>query len=72
MKIWQWFCQLGAYKKTDVTFGRVRYKETIAIPSNTGECGVEGVCTRLSGNGGCQCGSTMRGMHCIWSYYRMS
>lgn len=71
MKVWQWFCQLGVGKKTDLTFGRVKYKEITAVPYNTGKHGVEGVCTRLNGNEGCQCGSTMRGLHCIWSYYRM-
>ncbi|WP_094605716.1 hypothetical protein SPSIL_006490 [Sporomusa silvacetica DSM 10669] len=59
-------------KKADLVFGRVRYKENIAAPCKTGPSGVESVCTRLSGNAGCQCGSTMRGLHCIWSYYRMN
>ena len=73
MKIWQWFCQLGACKKTNSVFGRLKYKGKFTDQYNNGEqSGVEAVCTRLSGNERCQCGSTMRGLHCIWSYYRMN
>ncbi|WP_021171260.1 hypothetical protein SOV_35410 [Sporomusa ovata DSM 2662] len=72
MKIWRWFCSLGAYKKTNLFFGRVKYKGKFTDQYSRERSGVESVCTRLNGNAGCQCGSTMRGLHCIWSYYRMN
>ena len=64
MKIWQWFCQLCAPAPTKQNEGWQEHtleKNTISD--------VE-ICTRLCGNTGCRCGGTIRGLHCIWSYYR--
>lgn len=66
MSLWQRFCTLG--KKTpvkEISFWRERKKGGKAEPVS----GVE-ICTRLCGQAGCRCGGTMRGLHCVWSYYR--
>ncbi|HWR37889.1 MAG TPA: hypothetical protein VN611_00185 [Patescibacteria group bacterium] len=62
MKIWQWFCRLGtpASSPQPIFWRHSRPQQA---------SGVE-VCTRLCGQQGCRCGGTMRGLHCIWSYYR--
>ena len=65
MQLWQWFCNLGRKKaKQEVVFWRKRQRGKIEPVS-----GVE-VCTRICGQAGCQCGGTMRGLYCVWSYYR--
>ncbi|MDF2570571.1 MAG: hypothetical protein K0R55_2175 [Sporomusa sp.] len=65
MGLWKWFCELETKKpEQEVSFWRVRRKGVQEPVS-----GVE-VCTRLCGSAGCRCGGTMRGLYCVWSYYR--
>ena len=65
MRLWKWFCKLGIKEQErEVVFWRPREKGRQELVS-----GVE-VCTRLCGSAGCRCGATMRGLHCVWSYYR--
>ncbi|XER08044.1 hypothetical protein SRRS_36380 [Sporomusa rhizae] len=65
MRLWKWFCRLGVkVSAPETSFWRNRQREVKPAIS-----GVE-VCTRLCGQAGCRCGGTIRGLHCIWSYYR--
>lgn len=65
MQFWNWFCNLGMREaKQEVVFWRKRQKGNREPIS-----GIE-VCTRLCGQAGCRCGGTMRGLYCVWSYYR--
>ena len=71
LKIWQWFCKLGDNKKGHT----VQILQPTFVPTQVSEqvsqSGVDMVCSRICGHEGCQCGSTVRGLHCIWSYYRL-
>ncbi|MCE5287460.1 MAG: hypothetical protein LLG02_16675 [Pelosinus sp.] len=64
MNVWQWFCRLG---RTASAKDFVFWQEH-APPKST-PSGAE-ICTRMCGHSGCRCGGTMRGLYCIWSYYR--
>lgn len=69
MRIWQWFCNIGMPK----TLPLYLYRKGLPAPmphDRFSEQGVD-ICTRLCGHSGCQCGSTQRGLHCIWSHYRL-
>jgi hypothetical protein len=64
--VWRWFCGLGKQK---VLCGKKR-GEIKPVSKELSQSGAD-VCTRLCGHDGCRCGGTMRGLYCIWSYYRM-
>lgn len=71
LKLWHWFCKLGDQKaghKGKAGQPQVPIKQTSERVSRSG---VDTVCSRVCGHGGCQCGSTVRGLHCVWSYYRL-
>ena len=71
LNLWHWFCKLGDKK--------ISYKSKTGQPSfvpmqvseSVSESGVDMICSRVCGHEGCRCGSTMRGLHCVWSYYRI-
>lgn len=71
MKIWKWFCKLDD-KKSGY---KLKNTQPVFVPKQVSEklsqSGVDMVCSRVCGNEGCHCGSTVRGLHCVWSYYRM-
>ncbi|VBB05199.1 Hypothetical protein LUCI_0406 [Lucifera butyrica] len=71
MKIWDWFCRLGTKdeKEMNSEFWRRKRVQTSGSANTEAADGTEMFCTRMCG-GRCQCGSTVRGIHCIWSYYR--
>lgn len=65
MRLWQWFCNLGVRAVSpEAVFWRKRQKG-----KSEQILGVE-ICTRMCGQNGCRCGGTMRGLYCVWSYYR--
>ncbi len=69
MKLWAWFCRLGtALENKPVPFLPAKRQPIAVQPTPSG---VDIVCTRLCGQSGCRCGSTIRGLHCIWSHYRI-
>lgn len=72
MKLWKWFCSLGRNRiNTGIPFLPQRRK-VVAKPQQAPDLDGAEICTRLCGEGGgCRCGSTVRGMYCIWSYYRV-
>jgi len=70
LKLWRWFCKIGEE--------RVGYKVKgqTALPAKqvserVSQSGVDMVCSRICGHESCQCGGTIRGLHCVWSYYRL-
>ena len=64
MKIWHWFCQLCTKAPAkQVTFLNERKQKSATVT------GTE-ICSRVCGHSGCHCGGSMRGLYCIWSYYR--
>lgn len=63
MKIWRWFCQLGTAP------AKQKHLKQIQRQKKTSPSGTE-ICTRVCGQNTCRCGGTMRGLYCIWSYYR--
>jgi len=71
LKLWQWFCKLGD-KKSGY---KVQAEQPSFVPMQVSEevrqSGVDMTCSRVCGHEGCRCGSTVRGLHCVWSYYRM-
>lgn len=70
MKLWRWFCRIGE--------GRVGYKKgfgqsavpAVQVSEHISRSGVD-ICSRICGHERCQCGGTMKGLYCVWSYYRM-
>lgn len=70
---WNWFCGLGQnngpVRRNIRSFWRVRKQDAQAAHALK-DSGVDAVCSRFCGSESCQCGSTVRGLHCIWSYYR--
>ena len=71
MKLWIWFCQLGTEEGNQpLPFFPVN-QSTHVLPPATGISTTETACTRLCGQNGCRCGGTIRGLHCVWSHYRM-
>ena len=71
LKLWQWFCKLGDKKSSY----KVNTVQPNFVPKQVAEgvsqSGVDMICSRVCGHDGCQCGSTIRGLHCVWSYYRL-
>lgn len=71
MKLWRWFCNLGSKQRS----WRDEAVHPVFVPKQASEevsqSGVDMVCTRVCSQGGCQCGSSVRGLHCVWSYYRI-
>lgn len=66
MKLWKWFCKIGASGATS--------KRPSFLPTAGERKDLEGaatMCTRVCGSTGCRCGGTMRGLYCVWSYYRV-
>lgn len=71
MNIWQWFCQLGTHNFNNGWLPFEARQTGYRAGSPDDKTGVTSVCTRLCGYPGCRCGSTIRGLHCIWSHYRL-
>ena len=71
LKLWHWFCKLGDGRPS--LRGQVRRPIIVKkqVSDEVSESGVDMVCSRICGQEGCRCGSTVRGLHCIWSYYRL-
>ncbi len=71
LKLWHWFCKIGEQK---VGY-KVKAGQTVLpakqISERVSRSGVDTVCSRICGHENCQCGGTMRGLHCVWSYYRL-
>lgn len=66
MRIWRWFCALGKKQET------VKRKAAAGQDkSQRDQLPESEICSRLCGANGCRCGGTMRGLYCLWSYYRM-
>lgn len=70
MKLWRWFCKLGT-QPNQQGVGRQPLIVTKQVSAEISQSGVDMVCSRICGQDGCRCGSTVRGLHCIWSYYRV-
>lgn len=70
MKLWTWFCRLGAAADHEVLHFFPAKPPAQASPPAV-ISGSETACTRLCGQSGCRCGGTIRGLHCVWSHYRM-
>jgi hypothetical protein len=71
LKLWHCFCKLGDQKvgrKGKIGQPNVPIRQ---VSEQVSRSGVDAVCSRVCGNEGCQCGSTLRGLHCVWSYYRL-
>ena len=71
LKLWHWFCRLGEQQVGYTYKGNHPSVPSKGVSEFVSQSGVDMVCSRVCGNGGCQCGSTVRGLHCIWSYYRL-
>lgn len=71
MKLWQWFCRLGTDKLPQVPQPLTVKDRPMTVADRISHSGVDMVCTRICGSGGCRCGSTVRGLYCVWSYYRV-
>lgn len=71
LKLWHWFCKLG--NNGLGRRGGIRQPIIVAkqVSAKVSQSGVDMVCSRICGHDGCRCGSTARGLHCIWSYYRL-
>jgi hypothetical protein len=41
------------------------------VSERVSRSGVDTVCSRICGHKNCQCGGTLKGLHCVWSYYRL-
>lgn len=70
LKLWNWFCKIGENK--------VGYKVKAGpslpvkqVSERVSRSGVDTVCSRICGHENCQCGGTIKGLHCVWSYYRL-
>ena len=71
LKFWHWFCKLGTEKNNgQFTTGQPSFVP-MKVSAGVSQSGVDMVCSRVCGQNGCQCGSTARGLHCVWSYYRL-
>jgi len=71
LKFWRWFCKLGAEKSGyQLKAGQPSFVP-MEVSAGVSLSGVDMVCSRVCGHEGCQCGSTVRGLHCVWSYYRL-
>ncbi|WP_378955661.1 hypothetical protein [Pelosinus sp. sgz500959] len=71
LKLWKWFCKLDDKKNSY----RIKTGQPTFVPKQVSErvaqSGVDMTCSRICGHDGCRCGSTVRGLHCVWSYYRL-
>ena len=71
MKLWQWFCKLGD-KRTGYKIKKGRALQPVKeVSERVSKSGVDTVCSRVCGHENCQCGGTLKGLHCVWSYYRL-
>ncbi|HMM20969.1 MAG TPA: hypothetical protein PKA10_09520 [Selenomonadales bacterium] len=64
MKLWKWFCKIGNSGKVS------RRPAFLPSEGKRDPDGAATMCTRVCGSNGCRCGGTMRGLYCVWSYYR--
>jgi len=71
LKLWRWFCKLGDEKSDcKLKTGHPGFM-TMQVSEGVRQSGVDMACSRVCGHEGCQCGGTVRGLHCVWSYYRL-
>jgi len=71
LKIWQWFCKLGDKQRGHIVNAKHPVLADRQVSERVSQSGVDVTCSRVCGNDGCRCGSTIRGLHCVWSYYRL-
>ena len=70
MKLWTWFCHLGT-ESDNPSLQFFPVKQTTYTPPAAAVSKEQAACTRLCGQSDCRCGGTIRGLHCVWSHYRM-
>lgn len=71
LKLWHWFCKLGGTEGIQQGGSQQPNVVTKQVSQEVSQSGVDMVCSRICGQDGCRCGSTVRGLYCIWSYYRL-
>jgi hypothetical protein len=71
LKLWHWFCKIGEAKAGYKAKGDQTALPAKSVSERVRQSEVDTVCSRVCGHENCQCGGTMRGLHCVWSYYRL-
>lgn len=71
LKLWDWFCKIGEPRVECSGKAGETALPTKQVSEQVSRSGVDTMCSRICGHESCQCGGTIRGLHCVWSYYRL-